>query len=195
MSAPYQVMYRLGFTPWDNHDVPAPLAALIGKLPVGRLLDVGCGTGADAIWCAGQGWDVTGIDAVSVPVRKARRSAAAAGANVRFLHADIARIAAAELGSDYSIVQDIGCFAGLDDADRARAAATITEVAAAGARFLMFAFGSGGGGRFGPRRLDASQLRTLFPAWDIEFSRPADEVDVKGPMRDAPKHWHQLVKG
>ena len=49
MSVPYQVMYRIGFTPWDNHEVPAPLAELIETLPAGRMLDAGCGTGRDAI--------------------------------------------------------------------------------------------------------------------------------------------------
>lgn len=33
MSAPYQVMYRIGFTPWDNHEVPQPLNELIRTLP------------------------------------------------------------------------------------------------------------------------------------------------------------------
>jgi SAM-dependent methyltransferase len=194
MSAPYQVMYRIGFTPWDNHEIPRPLVELIENLPAGRMLDVGCGTGSDAIWCASRGWDVTGIDAVSVPIRKARRNAEAAGAEVRFLQADIARVAASQLGADYTVLQDIGCFAGLNDADRRRAAATLTAVAAPGARLLIFAFGPGGGGRFGPRRIELPEIQALFPAWDLEFSRPADELEVKGPLHDAPRHWHQLVK-
>jgi SAM-dependent methyltransferase len=195
MSAPYQVMYRIGFTPWDNHEVPGPLVELIQKLPAGRMLDVGCGTGSDAIWCANHGWDVTGIDAVSVAIRRARHNAAqAAGAEVRFLKANIARITPAKLGSDYRVVQDIGCFAGLNDADRRDAATTMTTVAAPGARLLMFAFGPGGGGRFGPKRLELSQISALFPSWDVDFSRPADELDITGPMRDAPRHWHQLIK-
>jgi SAM-dependent methyltransferase len=193
MSAPYQVMYRIGFTPWDQHEVPDPLVELIQSLPAGRMLDIGCGTGSDAIWCANQGWEVTGIDAVSVPIRRATRRAEVAGAKVRFLHANIARIDPAQLGSDYAVLQDIGCFGGLSDADRRRAAATMTAVAAAGARLLMFAFGPGGGG-FGPRRVALPEIRSLFSVWDVEFSRAANDVDIKGPMRDAPRHWHQLVK-
>ncbi len=34
----------------------------------------------------------------------------------------------------------------------------------------------------------------LFPDWDVEFSRPADEIEMRGPMRDAPRAWHQLAK-
>lgn len=194
MSAPYQVMYRIGFTPWDQHEVPGPLVELIERLPAGLMLDIGCGTGSDAIWCAGRGWNVTGIDAVSVPIRRARRRARAAGADVRFLQANIARITPAQLGTGYTLLQDIGCFAGLSDADRRRAAATITAVAAPAARLLIFAFAPGGGARFGPRRIELTEIRSLFPAWELEFSRPADELDIKGPMRDAPRHWHQLAK-
>src|SRR6266487_2897798 len=126
MSMPYQVMYRIGFTPWDGHEPSAPLVDLVGTLPAGQMLDIGCG-------------------------------------------------------------------GGLSDPDRRRAAATITAVAAPGARLLMFAFGQGGG-RFGPRRLDLPEIRALFPAWDIMFSRSADEIDIKGPMRDAARAWHQLVR-
>jgi SAM-dependent methyltransferase len=194
MSAPYQLMYRIGFTPWDNHEIPGPLAELINTLPPGRMLDVGCGTGTDAIWCAQHGWQVTGIDAVSVPIHRATRNARAADVEVRFVQANIARIAPEQLGGDYTLIQDIGCFAGLNDADRHRAAITMTDVAARGARLLIFAFAPGGGGRLGPRRIDASEIGALFNAWDVEFSRPADELQIKGPMRDAARYWHQLVK-
>jgi SAM-dependent methyltransferase len=194
MSTPYQVMYRIGFTPWDNHDVAPPLVDLVVSQPTGRMLDIGCGTGSDAIWCAQRGWDVTGVDAVSVPLRKARRKAQAAGVDVRFLHHDIARVAPAQLGSGFTVLQDIGCFAGLHDTDRRRAASTIDQVAAPGGRLLIFAFGPGGGSRLGPRRIELADIEPLFPGWDVEFSRPADEIEVKGPMRDAPRHWHQLRK-
>lgn len=194
MSAPYQVMYRIGFTPWDKHEPAPPLVRLIDTLPTGRILDVGCGTGTDAIYCAGRGWQVTGIDAVSVPIRRARRAARIAGVEVHFLHADIARIAAPELGAQFAVLQDIGCFAGLNDTARQRAAATMTAVAAPQGRLLLFAFGPGGGARFGPRRIELPQIQALFPAWHVEFSRPANDIDVEGPMRDAPRYWHQLIK-
>jgi SAM-dependent methyltransferase len=195
MSAQYQVMYRIGFRPWERDERPEPLLHLIGTLPRGRMLDLGCGTGGDAIWCTRQGWSVTGIDNVSVAITRARKAATAAGVEVRFVHADITTITPAELGSGFTLLQDIGCFAELDDAGRRKAAATLTEVAAPGARLLMFAFGEGGGrGPLQPRRLEPPTVRALFSGWDIEFSRPATEIDMKGPMRDAPRTWHQLVK-
>lgn len=35
-------------------------------LAPGRVLDVGCGEGADAVWLAHQGWEVTALDRKSV---------------------------------------------------------------------------------------------------------------------------------
>ena len=42
--------------------MPSPhLVAELSGLPVGTALDAGCGTGADAVWLARQGWEVTAI--------------------------------------------------------------------------------------------------------------------------------------
>jgi SAM-dependent methyltransferase len=195
MSALYQLMYRIGFTPWAREERPQPLLDLIQALPPGRLLDLGCGTGQDAIWCAQQGWDVTGIDNVSVAIKGARRAAASASVPARFVKADITTVAPAELGDGFTVVQDIGCLAELSDTGRVRAARTITDVAAPDARLLVFAFGEGGGrGPLTPRRLELPAVQQLFPAWELEFSRPATEIVLDGPMRDAPRAWHQLRK-
>jgi hypothetical protein len=44
MSLAYQIMYRLGVTPWEHREPPEPLAGLIEgprSLPPGDLLDKG----------------------------------------------------------------------------------------------------------------------------------------------------------
>jgi SAM-dependent methyltransferase len=58
-------------------------------LSPGRVLDVGCGEGADAVWLAVRGWDVTALDVSLVALRRAETAANEAGATVRWLHAGL----------------------------------------------------------------------------------------------------------
>ncbi len=67
----------------------ATLVAEVGGLSPGRALDVGCGEGADAIWLAGQGWQVTAIDVSTVALQRAEAAAQNAGAHVEWMHAGL----------------------------------------------------------------------------------------------------------
>lgn len=65
------------------------LVAEVAGLPPGRVLDVGCGEGADAVWLAGRGWDVTGLEVSGVALERAARHARDAGVAVRWVHAGL----------------------------------------------------------------------------------------------------------
>ncbi len=57
----------------------------------------------------------------------------------------------------------------------------------------MFAFAAGRHGP-APRGIDPARMPAFFPQWDLTFSRPASEVLLRGPMRNARPSWHQLVR-
>lgn len=65
------------------------LVVEVGALAPGRALDVGCGEGADAIWLARQGWDVTAVDVSPVAVARARAAAERAGVVVDWVCDDV----------------------------------------------------------------------------------------------------------
>ncbi|MCZ2829009.1 class I SAM-dependent methyltransferase [Modestobacter sp. VKM Ac-2986] len=73
-------------------DPPHPYLAreLTGLVP-GTALDAGCGAGAEALWLAAQGWQVTAADISAQALARAAERAAASGAGdrVRWVEADL----------------------------------------------------------------------------------------------------------
>ena len=66
---------------WSGRPNPHLVSETSGLTP-GRAIDVGCGEGADAIWLAQQGWEVTGTDISPVGLERAADNARAAGAEI-----------------------------------------------------------------------------------------------------------------
>jgi len=75
---------------WSGEPNPQ-LVAEASPLPPGSALDVGCGEGADAVWLAGRGWRVTGVDISSVALERAAAHAAglALAGSVTWEHHDL----------------------------------------------------------------------------------------------------------
>lgn len=67
----------------------ATLVAEVADLAPGRVLDVGCGEGADAVWLARRGWQVTALDVSRVALERAAAAAEAAGVEIRWVHAGL----------------------------------------------------------------------------------------------------------
>jgi SAM-dependent methyltransferase len=65
-----------------SHEPNRYLVSEASGLSPGTALDAGCGEGADAIWLARQGWQVTAVDLSSVALERAGANAAAAGDQV-----------------------------------------------------------------------------------------------------------------
>lgn len=68
---------------WSGEPNGGLVAEVAGLLP-GTALDIGCGEGADAVWLARQGWDVTAIDVSGVAVERSRQHAKSGGVTVTF---------------------------------------------------------------------------------------------------------------
>jgi SAM-dependent methyltransferase len=196
VSLTYRIMYRIGFTPWDSGQVPPELTALIegpGALPTGRALDVGCGTGTQAVYLARNGWEVTAIDAVPRPLSRARARAEAAGATVDWILADAARIERLGLAPGFTLVFDRGCFHGLDDPQRAAYSAAVTELAAPGATLLMMAFAPNRV-PIGPAGVEQSELLGRFTGWQLVSANADSRRESSGPMSNVPLTWYRFVR-
>jgi SAM-dependent methyltransferase len=61
----------------------------VADLAPARVLDVGCGEGADAIWLAQRGWQVTALDVSQVALTRAAAAAERAGVAVTWVRAGL----------------------------------------------------------------------------------------------------------
>lgn len=84
-------MIPLEKIPWNVETPPAVLVELVqsGKLKPCKAIDLGCGAGNYAIYLAGKGFDVTGVDISSVAIKHARENALKKGVKCRFLVTDL----------------------------------------------------------------------------------------------------------
>jgi SAM-dependent methyltransferase len=60
----WDMHYQSGKPPWETGQPSAELARVIGEEPIqpGCVIDLGCGSGINAVWLAQQGFDVTAVD-------------------------------------------------------------------------------------------------------------------------------------
>jgi SAM-dependent methyltransferase len=65
--------YAAGDLPWDTGHPTRNLVELVegGTVPAGRALEIGCGTGTNALWLAGRGFDVLGVDLSPLAIERA----------------------------------------------------------------------------------------------------------------------------
>lgn len=77
--------------PWNDEAPPVPLKNLVesGAVSPCKAADLGCGAGNAAIFLAGQGFDVLGLDFSERAVELARKNAARRGATCEFRVADV----------------------------------------------------------------------------------------------------------
>ena len=146
-AAIYDLMYRY-WVPWDGVGVRDDLRWLLasGRLDRSactRVVDLGCGTGANVVFLAEQGFEATGIDFSKVAIGKARERAADAGVvrQCRFVEADLTETDhASELGAPYDLLIDFGTLDDLRPAGRRAMAATVRRLSRPGSRFLLWCF-------------------------------------------------------
>ena len=67
----FELRYLLGDTPWDTEISPPELINFLETHPPGRALDLGCGTGTNALTISSYGWEVIAVDASHLAIRRA----------------------------------------------------------------------------------------------------------------------------
>jgi SAM-dependent methyltransferase len=140
----YDWMYRL-WAPWDSVGVRDDLRAVVegGMITPDaypRSIDLGCGTGANVVYLAKQGFESHGIDFSPVAIGKARRRAAEAGVEAHLVVGDLTADEIEGIEGPYDFLIDFGTLDDLKGEARERMAATTTRLSRAGSRLLEYCF-------------------------------------------------------
>ncbi|MET9778767.1 class I SAM-dependent methyltransferase [Streptomyces sp. NPDC006367] len=134
-----------------------------GLIAPGRVLDLGCGAGRNALYLASHGFEVDAVDLSPTALAWAADRAREAGVEVRFLCGDAFAFSGTELGGPYDLVVDSGCFHHLPPHRRVSYLALLDRVLAPGGHLALTSFAAGEGG-MGSELADAD----LYRARDLQ---------------------------
>ena len=172
--------YASGQLPWDTGQ-PEPLLiefVTSGGIAPAPTLEIGAGTGTNAIWLAEHGFDVLGIDLSPLAVERARAKMKERALSCRFAALDF--LAAPPPGGPFQFVFDRGCFHVFDEPDeRRRFSAHVAAALAPGGLWLsMIGSTEGPRGDVGPPRRSAGEvILAIEPVLEIVELRSAEFRD------------------
>ncbi len=177
----YDLMYRYTEPNWDTGEIPDPVIELAGQ-PRGRVLDLGCGTGTQAIYLAQQGFVVVGVDGSPTAIQRAQMKAAMAGVSLEFFIQDVTRLNV--LQDPFDLVLDIGCFHGMGKPARQAYLAELQRLTHPGSQYLMWAVDY----QFPSFGVTPQQVQEAFqPAFCLTRIAPSK-------MHNQPSTWYWLKR-
>jgi len=180
----YSNWYRRFPVPWDS----GPRAELIDLVESGRIkpcraIDLGCGTGSNAIFLAQHGFEVTGVDFAPGAIEKAVAKRDAAGIDVEFVVGDLTNLRGVR--GPFAFALDYGVLDDLTHKDRAKYLDTLLELTVPGSQYLLWCF------EWAPRWWEKPwhQFMSLVPGEAVaRFSKHFEIERVAGPEVDFSKY-------
>lgn len=139
----YDTLYSFG-APWDM----GPRDELVSLVESGRLdaadlpraIDLGCGTGANAIFMAEHGFDATGVDFSPVALKKARAKVGGKDVAPRFVRGDLTAEAIPDVTGPFDLLVDYGTLDDMGKEGRKAMARTVVRLSRPGSLFLFWCF-------------------------------------------------------
>lgn len=169
--------YASGQLPWDTGE-PEPLLVEFvtsGAVTPGPTLEIGVGTGTNAIWLAEQGFDVLGVDVAPLAVERAQAKMEGRALRCRFAAWDF--LGAPLPDGPFQFVFDRGCFHVFDEpSERERFAAHVAAALKPGGLWLSLIGSTEGSPReVGPPRRAAREVTlAIEPVLEIVELRSAE---------------------
>jgi len=170
-TTPFETAYE-GTPTWD---IGRPQPAVVRLADAGRIagevVDVGCGTGENALFLASRGHRVVGVDFAAEAIAKARAKAIERGLDVELVVGDALDLA--RLGRTFDTALDVGLFHCLQPGERRSYAAGLRAVIRPGGRAFLLCWSTRNPFGIGPTRIAARDIRAAFRrGWEVEAIEP-----------------------
>lgn len=192
----FETIYS-GQAPWDIGKPQKPFHDVADRVK-GTLLDAGCGTGETALFFAKRGHQVTGIDFIEEPIKRAKRKAEERGLSVTFLVKDATTLK--DWNERFDNVVDSGLFHVFNDDDRRRYVEGLAVILKPGGWLFLMCFSDEEPGTQGPRRISKEELHDAFrQGWIIESIQPC-RAETRPDLKDlnfsegGPKAWFSIIQ-
>jgi len=135
----YELDYRFFRMPWEM----GPRKELVklvegGRIVPCRAIDLGCGTGSNAVFLAQQGFDVVGVDFAASAVQKGKQKANHAKVRVQFVVDDLINLQKVQGTFDFLV--NYGTLDDLQPKDRDPYLHNVLRLTNPGSWFLLWCF-------------------------------------------------------
>jgi len=193
----FEQMYR-GQAPWDIGRPQSPIVDLEASGQIrGSVLDVGCGTGDNALFLASRGHETWGLDFVPAAIERAKAKAAQRALAVHFMVGNALELD--QLGRRFNTVIDCGLFHTFSDEERPVFVQGLAAVLRQEGLLHILCFSDQEPGTDGPRRVTQQELRDAFAiGWKVCQIEPTRFETVEHPALSfspgGPKAWLATVE-
>jgi len=180
--------------PWDIGRPATDLKKAVedGTLRPCRAVVLGCGTGTNAIYLAGKGFDVTGIDIAPTALARAEQKAHKAKVQIRWVLADVLK--PPQDLKPFDLIFDRGCYHGVRRSNAKGYVATARRLSHPGTQILLLAGNANEERHYGPPRVKEEELRSDFSAlFDFKWLRTT-HFDTTDPKQDGALAWSVLLE-
>ena len=162
--------YR-GSPPWDIGRPQPVIVDLARKKEFadGSVLDIGCGTGENALFLAESGYTVTGIDAAPIAVERARAKAKEKSLNIEFRLGNALNLGLGKSKFDNAI--DSGLFHTFYDNERSVYLKEVAHALRGQGKYFMICFSEKEPTDWGgPRRVTKTEIQDSFaPFFQVNY--------------------------
>ncbi|MDP6637567.1 MAG: class I SAM-dependent methyltransferase [Phycisphaerae bacterium] len=183
----YRNYHRPG---WDSGRVAFELRKVVenGSVKPCRTVILGCGTGTNAEYLAGKGFEVTAIDISPTCLVMAKRKSDVSGSGVKWMLADV--LSPPEM-KPFDFIFDRGCYHNIRKHNAAGFVKASNKLSKPGTKFILLAGSAAEKKHWGPPRIKESEIREDFsPSFKIESMKQSwFDLDRRRHSKKGPWAW------